>query len=550
MEVTLSSVAGWLFGPGPAGERGHLWPRWLFLRALGLIFFSAFYSLVFQIRGLIGPDGILPAGRYLHVVAQNLGLARFWYAPTLLWLGSGPRTLMLLCSAGLIASILLVLNLWPRASIAVCLVAFLSFVSAAQDFSEYQSDGMLLAAGFLSLFFAPPGLRPGLGEDHPPSRASLFLLQWLWFAIYFESGVVKIASGDPQWRHLTAMDHYYENGPLPNWIGWYAQQLPHGFQAAVALATLIIELGLVWMLFLPRRFRIACFLIITPFQIGIILTANLTFLNHFVLALGLLLLDDQFLNGLLRRLGSKFEIPSSKIEAGNSKLENSLPTPDAGVKAPLSRLGLVAHRFSLLFSGFCVTWIFYNTTALLLLMIFPWLPLPSAPIVVLEPFRISNQYGLFAVMTAARYEIEFQGSRDGKAWTPYPFRYKPQDPRQAPRIYAPYQPRFDWNLWFASLGRWRQYPFVLRTEELLLQGSPSVRSLFAGNPFPDGPPRQVRAVVWQYWFTDLATKRKEGLWWRRELRGLYAPTLELEADGRIVVLEWPGTGAGPPATEP
>jgi hypothetical protein len=546
MEVTLSSVVGWLFGPAPGGERGHLWPRWLFLRALGLIFFSAFYSLVFQIRGLIGPDGILPAGRYLHVLAQNLGLARFWYAPTLLWLGSGPRALMLLCWVGLLASILLVLNLWPRASIAVCLVAFLSFVTAAQDFSEYQSDGMLLAAGFLSLFFAPPGLRPGLGEDHPPSRASLFLLQWLWFQIYFESGLVKIASGDPQWRHLTAMDHYYENGPLPNWIGWYAQQLPHGFQAALALATLIIELGLAWMLFLPRRFRVASFLIVTPFQIGIILTANLAFLNHFVLALGFLLLDDEVLHKVFSRVG----IRKSKPEIRNRELENRLPAPDGGLKTPFSRLTLVPRPLSLFFSGFFLSWIFYNTTALLLLMIFPWLPLPSAPVVALEPFCISNQYGLFAVMTAARYEIEFQGSRDGKTWIPYPFRYKPQDPRQAPRIYAPYQPRFDWNLWFASLGRWREYPFVLRAEELLLQGSPSVLSLFAGNPFPGDRPLQVRAVKWQYWFTDIETKRREGLWWRREFMGLYAPTLEREADGRIVVLEWPGTGAGLPAPEP
>ena len=189
--------------------------------------------------------------------------------------------------------------------IAICLIVFLSFVSAAQDFSSYQSDGMLLAAGFLSLFFAPPGVRPGLAEKAPPSRASLFLLQWLWFQIYFESGVVKWASQDPEWRHLTALDHYYENGPLPDWIGWYAQQLPHAFQAAVTLATLIIELGIVWMLFLPRRYRRICFLIVTPFQIGIILTANLAFLNYFVLALGVLLLDDDFLAPLLRWVRSR-----------------------------------------------------------------------------------------------------------------------------------------------------------------------------------------------------------------------------------------------------
>jgi lipase maturation factor 1 len=551
------SVIRWLFGPGPREAPGHLWPRWLFLRALGLIFSSAFYSLAFQVRGLIGPDGILPAGDYLGRVAQNFGaLGRVWYAPTLLWLGSGPAALKALWIVGLLASVLIVLNIWPRLAVAVCLVCFLSFVSAAQDFSSYQSDGMLLAAAFLCLFFAPPGLRPGLGEDHPPSRASRFLLQWLWFTIYFESGVVKIASGEPQWRHLTAMDHYYENGPLPNWPGWYVQQLPHAFHAAVALYTLVAELALVWMLFLPRRWRIACFLIVTPFQIGIILTANLAFLNHLVLALGFLLLDDQFLrwvSGVWRR---KREARSSPIEAQTAGSGVAVQASDSGAANPnpgprISDFALrwpdVARRFRLAVPALCLSWIFYDTAALLLLILFPQLPLPSTPIIALEPFRLANQYGLFAVMTRARYEIEFQGSRDGKTWTPYPFRYKPQDPRQAPRIHAPYQPRFDWNLWFASLETWRQYPWVVRTEELLLQNDPAVLSLFAGNPFPGQPPRQVSAVVWRYWFTDLATKRKEGLWWHRERRGLYAPTLEREPDGKFVVVEWPG-GNAPPAT--
>src|SRR6266481_8932693 len=176
----------------------------------------------------------------------------------------------------------------------IYIVCFLSFVSAAQDFSGYQCDVMLLEAGAIAFFFAPSGSRPGLGQTHPPSRASLFLLQWEWFRIYFESGVVKILSGDPEWRHFTAMDEYYQNGPLPTWIGWYVQHTPHWFHAATAFATLALELVLVWMLFLPRRIRIICFFIVTPWEIGVIFTANYTFLNYLVLALGFLLLDDRF----------------------------------------------------------------------------------------------------------------------------------------------------------------------------------------------------------------------------------------------------------------
>ncbi|HKP75250.1 MAG TPA: lipase maturation factor family protein, partial [Longimicrobiaceae bacterium] len=292
---------------------GYLWPRWIFLRALGTIFLSAFYSLAFQIHGLIGPRGILPAGEYLRSVAEVLGPAKAaWYAPTLLWLGSGSAALTAVIAAGIVASLLLMANVWPRASVAACTVLFLACVAALQDFSSYQSDGMLLEAGFISVFFAPRGLRPGLGAADPPSRLSLFMLRWEWFRIYFESGVVKLASGDPSWRNLTAMDEYYQNGPLPTWVGWYVQHFPHGYHAFTVVLTLVVELLIVWAVFLPRRFRIACCAVVTALQAGIIATANYAFLNYLVLVLGVLLLDD--------RLLARLRVP--------------LPAADAAVRAP------------------------------------------------------------------------------------------------------------------------------------------------------------------------------------------------------------------------
>jgi hypothetical protein len=185
----------------------------------------------------------------------------------------------------------------------------------------------------------------------------------------------------------------------------------------------------------------------------------------------------------------------------------------------------------------CLGWVFYATTALLIWKFAPSVPLPSKPVTALDPFRIANRYGLFEVMTHARYEIEFQGSQNGIEWTPYPFRYKPQDMNRAPGIYAPYQPRFEWNLWFASLGNWREYRFVLYTQEQLLLNQPDVLQLFASNPFAATPPRQVRAVIYRYWFTDMKTKREQGLWWQRELLGNYSPVLERESDGKIVLMD-------------
>jgi hypothetical protein len=553
MEAKPSSFLRWLFDQ-KRGASDSLIPRWIFLRALGLIYFSAFFSLLFQIRGLIGPDGILPAGEYLPAVARTAGHARYWYAPTLLWFSTSSHMLMALCWAGLVASVLLTLNISPRWMLAVCWVCFLSFVSAASEFSGYQSDGMLLEAGFVSFFLAPPGWRPGLGRPGLPIRASVYLLRWEWFRIYFESGVAKIVSGDPQWRRFTAMDEYYQNGPLPTWIGWCVQHFPHWFHAASAFGTLALELALVWMLFLPRRWRIVCFFIVTPWQLGIILTANYTFLNYLVLMLGFFLLDDRFLARFLPQHRKQLAgaQKSEAAVAGAAPFESqSILQPEGTSAASQSlakknnepnwraRLQVQFGVLKIALTAVICAWLFYASTVQMIWMIWRGFPLPATPVVALEPFRIADRYGLFAVMTRGRYEIEFQGSTDGTNWLPYPFRFKPQDPSKAPGIYAPYQPRFDWNLWFASLSDWRSDPIVTRTEERLLTGDKDVLSLFAGSPFPHEPPRQVRAVLWQYWFTTPAEKRAQGTWWRRQLIGLYAPALEREADGKIAVIEWP-----------
>jgi lipase maturation factor 1 len=556
MDWKPTAVVHWLFA-SQQGSREHFLPRWLFLRALGLIYFSAFFSLIFQVRGLIGPAGILPAKQYLEAVATQAGQARYWYAPTLLWVSTGSPMLMGLCWAGLVASVLVTLNLWSRGMLLVCFVCFLSFVGGASEFAGYQSDGMLLEAGVISLFFAPPGLRPGLGRAHPVMRASMFLLLWEWFRIYFESGVAKLASGDPEWRHFTAMDEYYQNGPLPTWIGWYVQHLPHWFHAATAFGTLALELVLVWMLFLPRRWRIVCFFIVTPWQVGVILTANYTFLNYLVLTLAFLLLDDRFLKRFVPRQWKdclpQEEVATEEAEQAPFKAESILAsraeaaaTGHAEGEAERNgtrtcrewlRRGMafVKLRVAVIF----LLWLFYASTAQLIRMILPELSPPWAPVAALDPLRVADRYGLFAWMTRGRYEIEFQGSVDGQNWVTYPFQFKPQDPSKAPGIYAPYQPRFDWNLWFASLGAWRANPLVTSTEVRLLDGDADVLALFAGNPFSRQPPRQVRAVIWQYWFTSAAEKRATGRWWDRQMLGLYAPTLERQADGRISVVEWP-----------
>jgi len=534
--------AAWLFGPGPRERYGKLWPRWLFLRALGAIYFSAFFSLLFQVQGLIGPRGILPASRYLDAVSRHYGAESHWLVPTVLWWSASSAMLDALCWLGMAAALLVVFNLWPRPALAVCWLVFLSFIGGLQDFAAYQSDGMLLEAGFIALFFAPGGIRPGLGAASPPSRASTFLLLWEWFRIYFESGLGKIASGDPTWRNLTAMDEYYQNGPLPTWLGWYAQQLPQRFHAATAGLTLFVELVLVLMLFLPRRFRLVLFCIVTPFELGIIATANYCFLNYLVLWLGVLLLDDEFLSAVWRYGRHRRDAELARAEAAasiGSATAERWPGQDAAFR--LARMAIPAV---------CLSWLFYGTVFWLVpplsfVLHVPVLELPTAPVRLIQPFSIANRYGLFARMTWARYEIEFQGSDDNEHWIPFPFRFKPQDLDRAPLVYAPYHPRFEWNLWFAMLGTINESPWVASAEIRLLEASPPVLQLFAANPFAARPPKFVRAVIYRYWFTDLDTKRRTGMWWRREYLGRFGPTLTLNPDGRPALVEMPD--ANPPS---
>jgi hypothetical protein len=484
----------------------YLWARWLFLRALGVIFFSAFYALAFDIRGLIGDRGILPAHLYLRQLSAIYGVVhRLWYAPTVFWISAGDAALTVVVWAGLLCSLLLIANVWPRLAVGLCTLFFLSCIGVLQDFSSYQSDGMLLEAGFISVFFAPGGIRPGLGITSPPSAFSLFMLRWEWFRIYFESGVVKILSGDPHWRNFTAMDDYYQNAPLPSWPGWYVQHLPHWYHASTVVITFVVELLVVWLVFLPRKFRVACFAIATALQIGIITTANYGFLNYIVLALGVLLLDDRVLERV--RLKLPAAVPQRADWSRRARMYRIFETSVLGIL-------LYATVGAFLFGG---------STSILAL-----------PNRLLDPFRVANAYGLFAVMTPARYEIEFEGSNDGKSWTAYPFRYKPQDVATHPGFLGLYQPRFDWNLWFASLEPWQASRWVVLAQERLAEGSPAVLSLFKRDPFGGKPPAMVRSILWQYWFTDLATMRQTGAWWRRQEIGAFSGVVTRQPNGDMV----------------
>jgi len=517
----------------------YLLTRWIFLRALGLIYLVAFLSLWTQICGLIGHNGILPedqlmGGAKQYFDSQGVDADRFRQLPTLCWLNPSDGFLLFQCAGGVFLACLLIIGIAPVPALALLWLLYLSLSAVGGDFLSFQWDILLLEAGFLAIFFAPGQLLPralremlsrfiprkgGAGappcrECSPPSRIVLWLFRILLFKLMLSSGCVKLASHDPTWRNLTALIFHYQTQPLPTWIGWYANQLPLWFQKWSCVGTFAIELGAPFLIFLPRRIRFFGGAAIAFLQILILLTGNYTFFNWLTLALCLLLLDDFVLRKFdLRRIGS------------NTRLETALTGRQAACPTRSHWLLLITIPLAVIFisvSCYRIISIFglgRNGALKPVATVAAWL----------DPMRTINGYGLFAVMTTERREIIVQGSNDNFHWSDYEFKYKPGDVDRRPVFVAPFQPRLDWQMWFAALGDYQNNQWFENFCIRLLQGSPQVLALLKTNPFPKGPPRYIRAELYNYEFTSPGERRATGAWWKRQYMGDYMPPISFQA---------------------
>jgi len=477
--------------------RGFEPPRYdlassVFLRLLGLIYLSAFISFGVQCQGLIGSHGILPLSRLVDVLGARFGPERFYQMPMVFWWNASDVAIQAVCWTGAGLSLLLVLNLLPRLSLLLLYVLYLSLLYGGQDFMTYQWDTFLLECGVLALVLSFAA-RPGI-----------WLLRWLLFRFLFMSGMVKLLSGDPNWWNLSALSYHFLTQPLPTALGWYAAHLSPGMLRLLTAGTFFVELFLPIWIFCPRRLRFFAAFGILALQSCILLTGNYNWFNLQTMLLCLLLFDDAALKEILPgRL-----IPPLALRAHQS-------TPHRVISLIVGAFGLLILFCSLVqmdtrFGG--------DPPAL-----------AQAVDRLIEPFHIVSAYGLFAVMTTERDEIVIEGSRDGAEWREYQFRYKPGDVSRRPPWNIPYQPRLDWQMWFAALedpGRLRWFPSFLQA---LLENRPTVLALMRTNPFPDQPPAYVRAQFYRYTYSSSEEKSK-GLWWDRRLLGLYYPEVQLKGE--------------------
>jgi len=465
---------------------------WLFLRALGVIYALAFLSLAVQIKGLAGREGILPAREFLQRTREAYGKRSFFEVPTLCWLNHTDNFLKFLCWAGALLGALVAFGVAQLPALILAWLFYLSLFSVARLFLGYQWDSLLLEAGFVAIFLAPWRLSPAGPIDIPP-WSILVVLYWLLFRLVFLSGFVKLRSGDQTWKQLTALTWHYVTQPLPTPPAWFAHQLSKAFHKFSAIVMFAIELGAPFLIFAPPPFRHLAALLIVILMLLIMFTGNYAFFNPLTIALCLPLLDNAF-------YASVFNQP--------------LRATTATAWPPLVSIAVAA--------------LLITFTVIRLLRLFHL----DARIVqtngnFLDTWPVVNHYGLFSIMTTSRLEIVIEGSRDGKTWLPYEFKFKPGDLKRAPPWVAPHQPRLDWQMWFAALSDYRLNSWFIGFLIRLLQGSAPVLALLKNNPFPNSPPIYVRAIVYDYRFTTRAERRASGAWWTREKRWLYCPVYSL-----------------------
>lgn len=454
-----------------------------FPRLLGLIYFFAFGALSLQILGLIGERGILPLSPFLSHIRTRYPKNWFRVVPSIFWLNSSNKALMIVTIGGSLLSLALLAGIAPPLLLILLYVLYLSLVSAGQEFLSFGWEGFLLeitANAFL------------VSLTTVPTPLAWLSLNFLLFRFHIQAGAVKLQSRDPNWKNQSAIAFHYLTQPLPNTLAWLMHKLPLRFHQLSCALMFFCELIAPFGIFFDETIRLFTFTALFGLQFFIWATGNLSFLNHLTAIFCLILLNNQS----LEFLGLTPPTPSPSplwLEISISLAATLLLT--------LQTIRLYQHFFPI--------------------SLFRKILQP------LDPFHLVNRYGLFAVMTTKRYEIVIEGSSDGTTWKEYSFFHKPSEISRRPRRVSPYQPRLDWQMWFLPFSSFGSDRWFTNFLGHLLAGTPDVLALLNHNPFPDTPPLYIRALAYDYEFSSFQDLKSQRLWWRRKLKGIYAPSTSL-----------------------
>jgi hypothetical protein len=461
--------------------------RFWFQRSLGLIYFLGFLIAANQFRALCGENGILPARLFLNRVS-------FWDAPSLFWLDHSDRAFFFAACLGIVLAVLALSGLSDAFGHMTSVIVwasmwalYLSFVNIGQTFYGFGWESLLLETGFLAIFLGPSRAAPPV--------VIIWLLRWVLFRMMFGAGLIKIR-GDECWRDLTCMNYHYETQPMPNPLSWFFHSLPEWMGKGEVLFNHFVELIVPFFLFGPRTFRHWAGLLTVIFQGILILSGNLSWLNYITLVLCISCFDDSVLPQGFLKLGN---IDVSIV----STLAGGMPTPV----------------------------IYALTSLILVLSIRPTLNLISSTQMMntsFDSFHLVNTYGAFGSITRTRFEIIIEGTDEKEltsstVWKEYGFKGKPGFTDRMPPMISPYHLRLDWQMWFAAMSSYVDHPWILNFVAKLLEGNEDVTGLLKVNPFPDQPPKNIRATLYEYHFSPRGSQS----WWTRKKVSVYLPPLSL-----------------------
>ena len=473
--------------------------RLVFQRTLACVLLIAFLNVVNEFKPLLGERGLLPVSLFTKEVPFHSSPSLFFFAPNdtaftiAAWLGVLLSCLALIGVADRYStwfSMLVWASLW---------VLYISFVNVGQTFYAFGWESILLEACFYAIFLG--------SRNTTPQAIGVWLLRWLLFRVMFGAGMIKMR-GDPCWRDLTCLDYHYETQPMPNPLSWFFHWSPEWFHKSGVLFNHFAELVVPFAYFLPQPLCSIAGVITIQFQALIFAGGNLSWLNVLTMVLALSTFDDRFL--------ARFH----------------------PVHARATRRPALAHRIATVGLAILVA----------ILSIQPVRNMASRTQVmntVYNRFHLVGTYGAFGSITRPRYEVIVEGTDEAlltssMKWREYEFKGKPGSLGRMPPQIAPYHLRLDWLMWFAAMSSYDEHPWFVHFMAKLLEGDRPTLSLLRANPFPNRPPRYVRALLYEYHFTNPGERSRTSQWWKRTFVGQYFPPVSLEAPGFRDLLEQQG----------